>query len=94
MEPENYLPIGILGVIILATMALGLSLVSTPTDDSITKIMVSLDNENSSTVFLAYKPTAEMFTPSGMIIDFSENKVGPNNVKCALTCQPMEGDTK
>lgn len=94
MEPKNYLPTGIVGVLVLTIAALGLSLASTPVDDSMTKIMVSLDNHESSTVFLEYKPTTEVSSSSGMTINFSENKVGPNNVKCTLICQPMEGDTK
>ena len=93
MEPENYLPIGILSVLVLAIMAIGLGLTSNPTDYSMTKIMVSLDNHESSTVFLEYKPTTEVSSSSGMTISFSENKVGPNNVS-ALYLSTYGGDTK
>lgn len=93
MESQNYLLFGILGVVAFSALALGLNQFSEG-DDSMTKIMVSLDNKESSTVFIAYKPTPQVFTPSGMTINFSENKVGPSNMKCELTCLPMEGDSK
>lgn len=93
MASQNYLLIGILGIVAFSALTVGLNQSST-NDSSITKIMVSLDNKESSTVFIAYKPTPEVFTPSGMTINFSENKVGPSNMNCKLTCQPMEGDAK
>lgn len=93
MESSNYLWVGIFGIIALSLVALG-SGRPTSNDETMTKVMVSLDNSQSSTVFLAYKPTAEVFSRSGMTLTFTENKVGSNNMKCELTCQPMEEDTK
>lgn len=94
MKPKTYLPIGLIGIVILIIAVVGLNNPFHSLEDNTTKIMVSLDTKESSTLFLAYKPTNELFSSNGMTVNFTENKTGPTTIKCNLTCQPTEGNIK
>ncbi len=95
MEPHYYLPFGILGILFLSVLTMGINNVFLANPDaSTTKIMVSVENSTNNSLFLAYKPTTEVYSPAGMMVNFTENKAGPTTINCTLSCQPMEGDTK
>ncbi len=94
MESNNYLLVGIGGVLVLAVITFGINLSHPSENHEMTRVMVSLDNKESSTVFVDYKLTSEVFASNGMTINFSENKTGTAPINCTLSCQPSEDDTK